>query len=230
MEPLERLGFALAGYGCTTCIGNSGPLDAPVATGDRGERPGRGRGPLGQPQLRGADPSARRVSYLASPPLVVAFALAGSRRHRPDPRAARHDPTGRPVMLDELWPSADEIRATIDTAIDPELFRRTYASVFEGDDRWRALPIPSGDRYAWEPKSTYVARPPFFEGLDGRGLRRRRHRGRARAGRARGLGDDRPHLPGGHDRARVPAGQWLQAHGVGRSNSTATARAAGSTR
>jgi len=106
-----------------------------------------------------------RASYLASPPLVVAFALAG----RVDidltvePLGIGSD--GAPVFLADVWPSPDEIRSVIGSSIDPELFRRTYAVVFEGDERWRALPIPAGDRYDWDPRSTYIAKPPFFDGL-----------------------------------------------------------------
>src|SRR4029079_10693138 len=106
-----------------------------------------------------------RASYLASPPLVVAFALAG----RVDidltvePLGIGSD--GAPVFLADVWPSPDEIRAVIGDSIDPELFRRTYAVVFEGDERWQTLPIPDGDRYAWDEASTYIAKPPFFDGL-----------------------------------------------------------------
>src|SRR5207253_7252622 len=106
-----------------------------------------------------------RASYLASPPLVVAFALAG----RVDIDLTREpfgrDRNGRDVFLADLWPSPEEIRAVIRDSIDPELFRATYAVVFEGDHRWKALPIPSGDRYVWDETSTYIAKPPFFEGL-----------------------------------------------------------------
>ena len=106
-----------------------------------------------------------RASYLASPPLVVAFALAGRVDIDLSTEPLGIDDDGHPVFLADVWPSSDEIKSVIHDSIDPELFRRTYATVFEGDDRWRALPIPAGDRYVWDGDSTYIARPPFFEGM-----------------------------------------------------------------
>src|SRR4051794_30263889 len=165
MDPLERLGFALAGYGCTTCIGNSGPLDEPIANAVSEHDLVVAAVLSGNRNFEGRIHPLARASYLASPPLVVAFALAG----RVDIDLTREplgrDRDGRPVMLEDVWPGVDEIKAIIRDAIDPELFRRTYAVVFEGDDRWRALPIPPGDRYAWDAGSTYIAKPPFFDGL-----------------------------------------------------------------
>ncbi len=214
MEPLERLGFGLVGYGCTTCIGNSGPLDGRVARAIEANDLTVAAVLSGNRNFEGRIHPLARASYLASPPLVVAFALAG----RVDIDLTREpigrDTAGRPVMLDELWPSADEIRSAIATAIDPDLFRRTYAGVFEGDERWRALPIPSGDRYAWDPASTYVARPPFFEGL------RPEAAPVADIEEARALallGDSvtTDHIsPAGSIAPSSPAGQWLQSHGV----------------
>ena len=166
MAPLEALGFALAGYGCTTCIGNSRAARRAGRRGDRGERPRRRGRPVGQPQLRGPDPPAgpRELPRLAAAGRGLRPGRSG--RHRP--HDASHSGTGtdgRPVFLADIWPAPDEIRSVIADSLDPELFRRTYAMVFEGDDRWRALPIPSGDRYAWDGGSTYIAKPPFFEGL-----------------------------------------------------------------
>src|SRR4029079_11177634 len=106
-----------------------------------------------------------RASYLASPPLVVAFALAGRADIDLTVEPLGIGSDGAPVYLADVWPSPEEIRSVIGSSIDPELFRRTYAVVFEGDERWRALPIPEGDRYDWNPRSTYIAKPPFFEGL-----------------------------------------------------------------
>ncbi len=215
MKPLERLGFELVGYGCTTCIGNSGPLDAPVARAIEENDLTVAAVLSGNRNFEGRIHPLARVSYLASPPLVVAFALAGRVDIDLTREPVGRDSQGRPVMLDELWPSADEIRTTIDTAIDPELFRRTYASVFEGDDRWRALPIPSGDRYAWDPESTYVARPPFFEGLTAEASGVTDIEG-ARALAVLGDSVTTDHIsPAGTIAATSPAGQWLQAHGVG---------------
>ena len=214
MAPLEELGFALAGYGCTTCIGNSGPLDEPIAQAIEQHELITAAVLSGNRNFEGRIHPLARASYLASPPLVVAFALAG----RVDVDLTKEplgiDDDGRPVYLADIWPSPDEVRSVIGDSIEPELFRRTYASVFEGDDRWRALPIPEGDRYDWDPASTYVARPPFFENLameptppsdivDARVLAL--------------LGDSvtTDHIsPAGSIVPWAPAGQWLQERGV----------------
>jgi aconitate hydratase len=214
MAPLAALGFALAGYGCTTCIGNSGPLDEAVATAVETHDLVVAAVLSGNRNFEGRIHPLARASYLASPPLVVAFALAG----RVDIDLTREplgiDRGGAPVMLADIWPSADEIRGVIHDSIDPELFRRTYAVVFEGDERWRALAIPEGDRYAWDPASTYVARPPFFEGLTPRPAPL------ADIVDARVLvvlGDSvtTDHIsPAGSISPRSPSGEWLQARGV----------------
>jgi aconitate hydratase len=162
---LDELGFQTVGYGCTTCIGNSGPLpesiSAAIALGDlvvcsvlSGNRNFEARI---HPEVK--------ANYLASPPLVVAYALAG----RMDidllnePLGEDHD--GNDVYLRDLWPSAEEIQETITRAVRGEMFSRTYADVFTGDPAWRELPVPEGDLFAWEPDSTYVRRPPYFEGM-----------------------------------------------------------------
>jgi aconitate hydratase len=215
MEPLAELGFALAGYGCTTCIGNSGPLDQPIAEAIEKHELAAVAVLSGNRNFEGRIHPLARASYLASPPLVVAFALAG----RVDLDLATEplgiDDDGKPVFLADLWPAPEEIRSVIRDSISPDLFRRTYASVFEGDDRWRALPIPSGDRYVWDPASTYIARPTFFEGM------------RPDADEIRDIVDARvlavlgdsvttDHIsPAGSIASWSPAGQWLQAHGVG---------------
>ena len=144
-----------------------------------------------------------RASYLASPPLVVAFALAGrvDIDLTTEPLGTGSD--GSPVFLADIWPSPEEIRSVIGESIDPELFRRTYAVVFEGDHRWRALPIPEGDRYVWDDASTYVAKPPFFDGLSADIGADRRHRGGACPGRAGRLRHHRPHLARRLDRPLV---------------------------
>ncbi|HKQ17176.1 MAG TPA: aconitate hydratase, partial [Solirubrobacterales bacterium] len=214
MAPLEELGFALAGYGCTTCIGNSGPLDQPIAEAIEKNELVTAAVLSGNRNFEGRIHPLARASYLASPPLVVAFALAGRVDVDLTEEPVGIDDDGKPVFLTELWPSQEEIKSVIHDAIDPELFKRTYASVFEGDDRWRALPIPEGDRYEWDPSSTYVARPPYFEGLamepappadivDARVLAL--------------LGDSvtTDHIsPAGSIVPWAPAGTWLQEHGV----------------
>ncbi|HET7495059.1 MAG TPA: aconitate hydratase [Candidatus Limnocylindrales bacterium] len=215
MAPLERLGFALAGYGCTTCIGNSGPLDAGVAAAVEANDLVVAAVLSGNRNFEGRIHPLARASYLASPPLVVAFALAGRVDIDLTTEPLGNGSDGAPVFLRDVWPSSEEIRSVIGSAIDPELFRRTYAVVFEGDDRWRALPVPSGDRYAWDPTSTYVAKPPFFEGL-GPGAR---HVGDVVGARVLAmLGDSvtTDHIsPAGSIAPWSPAGQWLQEHGVG---------------
>ena len=165
MDPLETLGFALAGYGCTTCIGNSGPLDEPVAQAIEENDLIVAAVLSGNRNFEGRIHPLARASYLASPPLVVAFALAGRVDLDLTSEPLGQDGDGRPVYLVDLWPSAAEIRKVIADSIDPALFERTYSSVFEGDDRWRALPIPPGDRYVWDVDSTYIARPPFLTGV-----------------------------------------------------------------
>ncbi len=214
MAPLADLGFALAGYGCTTCIGNSGPLDQPVAAAIESNELVVAAVLSGNRNFEGRIHPLVRAAYLASPPLVVAFALAGRVDVDLTAEPLGTGTDGRPVMLAEIWPTPDEIRAVIGRAIDPELFRQTYASVFDGDDRWRALPIPDGDRYAWADGSTYIAKPPFFDGLtmepapladiDG-----------ARVLALLGDSVTTDHIsPAGSIAAGSPAGQWLQAHGV----------------
>jgi aconitate hydratase len=215
MDPLERLGFALAGYGCTTCIGNSGPLDEPVANAVTENDLVVAAVLSGNRNFEGRIHPLARASYLASPPLVVAFALAGrvDVDLTTEPLGTGSD--GRPVMLSDVWPSAEEIRTVIGSAIDPALFRATYAVVFDGDDRWRALPIPAGDRYDWNPRSTYIAKPPFFDGLavepapitdiDG-----------ARALVVLGDSITTDHIsPAGSIAPWSPAGDWLQERNVG---------------
>ncbi|HYH92975.1 MAG TPA: aconitate hydratase [Candidatus Saccharimonadales bacterium] len=214
MAPLESLGFALAGYGCTTCIGNSGPLDAPVAAAVEANDLVVAAVLSGNRNFEGRIHPLARASYLASPPLVVAFALAGRVDIDLTTEPLGTDADGTPVFLADLWPSLDEIKSVIGSAIDPELFRRTYAVVFEGDERWRALPIPEGDRYAWADDSTYVAKPPFFDGLT---FESRPVTDIVGARALAVLGDSvtTDHIsPAGSISASSPAGQWLQAHGV----------------
>jgi aconitate hydratase len=215
MDPLETLGFALAGYGCTTCIGNSGPLDDAIAAAIEANDLVVAAVLSGNRNFEGRIHPLARASYLASPPLVVAFALAGrvDIDLTSEPLGIGSD--GRPVFLADIWPEPDEIRSVIAEAIDPELFKRTYATVFEGDERWRALPIPSGDRYIWEDGSTYIAKPPFFDGL---GFEPRAVGDIVDARVLAMLGDSvtTDHIsPAGSIAPWSPAGTWLQAHGVG---------------
>ncbi len=214
MAPLEELGFGLVGYGCTTCIGNSGPLDEPLARAIEAHDLVVAAVLSGNRNFEGRIHPLVRASYLASPPLVVAFALAG----RVDIDLTREPlgiaGDGRPVMLADIWPSPEEVRATIGEAITPELFREIYAAVFEGDERWRALPVPAGDRYAWDPASTYIASPPFFGDLGPEPAPAADITG-ARALALLGDSVTTDHIsPAGSIPAWSPAGQWLQARGV----------------
>jgi aconitate hydratase len=214
MAPLEQLGFALAGYGCTTCIGNSGPLDVPVAQAIESRELVAAAVLSGNRNFEGRVHPLARASYLASPPLVVAFALAGRVDIDLSSEPLGIDDEGRPVFLADIWPGPDEIRTVIRESIDPELFRKTYATVFEGDERWRALPIPDGDRYAWDADSTYIARPPFFEGMT---IEPPPVAPIAGARVLALLGDSvtTDHIsPAGSIAASLPAGLWLQEHGV----------------
>ncbi len=214
MAPLEALGFALAGYGCTTCIGNSGPLDAPVAEAVEANDLVVAAVLSGNRNFEGRIHPLARASYLASPPLVVAFALAG----RVDIDLTREPlgtgSDGAPVFLADIWPSSDEIRSVIATSIDPDLFRRTYAVVFEGDERWRALPIPAGDRYDWDPRSTYIAMPPYFDGLGFASAPVEDILG-ARVLAVLGDSVTTDHIsPAGSIASWSPAGEWLQERNV----------------
>jgi len=214
MEPLATLGFALAGYGCTTCIGNSGPLDPAVASAIGSNDLIVAAVLSGNRNFEGRIHPLVRASYLASPPLVVAFALAGRVDTDLTTEPLGFDDNGEPVFLADIWPSPDEIRSVVGASISPDLFRRTYATVFEGDERWRALPIPSGDRYAWADDSTYIAKPPFFDGL---GFETQVVRDITGARALAVLGDSvtTDHIsPAGSIAPASPAGQWLQEHGV----------------
>jgi aconitate hydratase len=214
MPYLDQLGFGLVGFGCTTCIGNSGPLAPEIAAavdaGDlavvsvlSGNRNFEGR----------INPDVR-MNYLMSPPLVVAYALAGTMDIDlyQDPVGTGAD--GRPVMLADIWPSSTDVNDVISAAVQSDMFRDTYRSIFTGDERWQSIEIAAGDRYAWTDDSTYIRRPPYFDGMtiepapitdvhDARVLAL--------------LGDSvtTDHIsPAGTIRANSPAGKWLIEQGV----------------
>jgi aconitate hydratase len=152
LEPLQALGFDLAGFGCGTCIGNSGPLLEPIAEAIEANELVAAAVLSGNRNFEGRIHPLARAAYLASPPLVVAFALAGRVDIDLTSEPLGSGTDGAPVFLADIWPSMDEIRTTIHAALSPDMFRDIYGSVFEGDERWRALPIPTGDRYAWDPR------------------------------------------------------------------------------
>jgi len=162
---LEALGFHTVGYGCTTCIGNSGPLPQPVAEAIQAHDLVAVAVLSGNRNFEGRIHPLVRASYLASPPLVVALALAGTVNIDLTTDPIGQDRQGRPVYLRDLWPRDEEIRAVIHSAVSAELFRERYRDVFHGDETWRTLPVPESEVYRWDARSTYVRRPPFFEGL-----------------------------------------------------------------
>jgi aconitate hydratase len=213
---LEALGFATVGYGCTTCIGNSGPLPEPISRAIA-------EGSLvvcavlsGNRNFEARIHPEVKANYLASPPLVVAYAIAGRIDVDLTTEPLGRDRDGRDVFLRDLWPSAEEVADVVRHSVHGDAFRTTYADVFTGDERWATLPIPEGQLFAWDSKSTYVRRPPYFDGMapeaapiaditDARCLVM--------------LGDSitTDHIsPAGTIQPDSPAGQYLLAHGVGR--------------
>ncbi len=211
---LNELRFDLVGYGCTTCIGNSGPLAEPIAKAIDDNGLVAAAVLSGNRNFEGRIHPQIRASYLASPPLVVAYALAGRVDIDLTNEPLGEDPEGKPVFLHEIWPTADEIAAAVGGSVTAELFGASYASVFEGDERWRALPVPAGDTYAWDPESTYVANPPFFTGLSPEPAAFEDVAG-ARALCVLGDSVTTDHIsPAGSIPASSPAGRWLQDRGV----------------
>jgi len=166
MPYLEALQFHVVGYGCTTCIGNSGPLPDPVAEAVQDHGLVVAAVLSGNRNFEARIHPQVRASYLTSPPLVVAFALAGTVDTDLTRDPIGVDRNGRPVYLKDLWPTQEELRETLQQALGPDLFHQEYAEVFDGDQHWQALPLPEqGDLYGWDPNSTYVQEPPFFQGL-----------------------------------------------------------------
>ena len=215
-EYLEELGFHTVGYGCTTCIGNSGPLPDPISEAVTENDLVVCSVLSGNRNFEARIHPEVKANYLASPPLVVAYALAGRMDIDLETEPLGQDRDGEDVYLRDLWPSAEEVADTIAEAIQSEMFSRTYADVFAGDERWAALDVPEGDLFAWDPDSTYVRRPPYFEDMP-------RETGPVEdfAG-ARCLvwvGDSvtTDHIsPAGAIRPDSPAGRYLIEHGVER--------------
>jgi aconitate hydratase len=211
-EPLSELGFDLVGYGCTTCIGNSGPLPEQVSR-DIQERDLVVASVLsGNRNFEGRIHPEVKMNYLASPPLCVAYALAG----RMDVDLLG-EPLQGDVMLSDIWPSQREIAEVMERAIESDMFRKSYGEVFAGDANWNALDVPVGDRYAWEPESTYVRRPPYFEGMPAEAPDDFENIRGARAIAVLGDSVTTDHIsPAGSIKADSPAGRYLIGHGVER--------------
>jgi aconitate hydratase len=214
LRSLEQCGFFLVGYGCTTCIGNSGPLPEEIsrAIGDKhlvvasvlsGNRNFEGRV---HPEVR--------ANYLASPPLVVAYALAGRMDFDPYSEPLGTDSQGKPVYLKEIWPTQKEVADAVASAVQGEMFNKVYGEVFEGDRLWKQLPAPEGDLYRWDGASTYVKNPPYFDGMKKTPAAVQDIRG-ARVLAVLGDSITTDHIsPAGTIKADSPAGQYLIAHGV----------------
>ena len=211
---LNSLGFNLVGYGCTTCIGNSGPLAEPIGKAIKDHNLVAVSVLSGNRNFEGRVHPLCRANYLASPPLVVAYALAGRMDIDIVNEPLANDGAGKPVYLRDIWPSPQEVESTMRSAVTSEMFSKEYADVFTGDDHWRALPVPEGDLYAWDGQSTYIKNPPYFEGMqrqpgaisDLRGLRV-----------LAVLGDSitTDHIsPAGSIQPDGPAGKYLVGHGV----------------
>ncbi|ALS30045.1 aconitate hydratase AcnA [Paenibacillus cisolokensis] len=165
IEPLEALGFHVAGYGCATCIGNSGPLPDEVSQAIADNDMTVAAVLSGNRNFEGRVHAQVKANYLASPPLVVAYALAGTVNIDLTKDPIGYDNNNEPVYLKDIWPSSEEISQAISAAMSPEMFREKYANVFTQNERWNAIPVPEGELYEWDEKSTYIANPPFFENL-----------------------------------------------------------------
>jgi aconitate hydratase len=216
LPSLEKLGFEVVGYGCTTCIGNSGPLPGPI------EEAVRDKGLVVASVLSGnRNFEARihplvRANYLASPMLVVAYALAGRIDIDLYNEPLGRDRDGKPVFLSDIWPTQEEIRETVTRSLKPEMYRDRYGEVFDGDDLWKALPVPEqSSLYEWDPESTYIRNPPFFQGMKADEPEFSDVKG-ARVLALLGQSVTTDHIsPAGAIAKDGPAGRYLMDHGVG---------------
>jgi aconitate hydratase len=214
LEDLEKLKFNLVGYGCTTCIGNSGPIDEGIAAAVK-------RGNLvacailsGNRNFEGRINPVVRFNYLASPPLVVAYALAGTMNLDVESQPLGRGRDGEPVYLRDIWPSSDEVAEVVAKSVTAEMFRSEYAQVFDGDERWRTLAVPKGELFSWDEKSEYVKAPPFFDGI---GRESGKFSDISAAFALAVLGDSvtTDHIsPAGSIGADTPAGKYLIARGI----------------
>ena len=218
LEPLEKLGFSIVGYGCTTCIGNSGPLPEEVANGIKSGDLIVSSVLSGNRNFEGRIHSAVKMNFLASPPLVVAYSLAGSMNvdlHN-DPLATSSE--GKDVFLKDLWPSTSEINCVIESFVTDKLFRSKYMDVFRGDDKWAEIPVVQSSQYSWDDSSTYIRKAPYFEDM-ARSLSRLEDIRGARALAVLGDSVTTDHIsPAGAIMPSSPAGQYLIEKGVHASN------------
>src|SRR6058998_1457654 len=211
---LEKLRFHLVGYGCTTCIGNSGPLPEPVASAVKDNGLVVVAVLSGNRNFEGRINPLVRANYLASPPLVVAYALAGKMDIDLETEPLGSDKSGQPVYLRDVWPTQKEVMEAINSSIRPEMFRKAYEESLEGDQRWKMIDAPSGELFQWDPSSTYVKRPPFFENMPRQAPPLKDIRG-ARALAVLGDSVTTDHIsPAGSIAIDSPAGQYLIDHGV----------------
>jgi aconitate hydratase len=214
LEYLAELGFNIVGYGCTTCIGNSGPLPEPVSGIVRDRNLVVASVLSGNRNFEGRIQSQVRANYLASPPLVVAYAIAGRMQVDLTTEPIGEGSDGEPVFLKDIWPAEREIQTAMLESVRSEMFREQYAHVFDGDDRWRSLPIPTGERFVWTDDSTYIRNPPFFEGISAEPTLPSDIRG-ARALAVLGDSVTTDHIsPAGSIPADSPAGRYLISKGV----------------
>ena len=216
MDDLESLGFYLVGYGCTTCIGNSGPLADEISQAINDNDLAVTAVLSGNRNFEGRINPDVKMNYLASPPLVIAYALAGTMDFDFEGQPLGVDADGNDVYLRDIWPSAAEVQSTIDASIDTDMFEKEYAAVFDGDERWRSLPTPTGDTFEWADASTYVRKPPYFEGMSAQPEPVSDIAG-ARVLALLGDSVTTDHIsPAGSIRADSPAGEYLTAHGIDR--------------
>jgi aconitate hydratase len=211
---LEKLGFFLVGYGCTTCIGNTGPLPEAISKAINEEDLTVTAVLSGNRNFEGRISPDVKMNYLASPPLVIAYALAGTMDFDFETEPLGQDNDGKDVFLKDIWPSSKEISDVIASSIDRKMFTDSYADVFKGDDRWRNLPTPEGKTFDWDPKSTYVRKPPYFDGMPAEPAPVTDISG-ARVLALLGDSVTTDHIsPAGNIKAGTPAAQYLEDNGV----------------
>jgi aconitate hydratase len=211
---LEKLGYHLVGYGCTTCIGNSGPLPEEVSAAVNEADLAVVSVLSGNRNFEGRINPDVKMNYLASPPLVIAYALAGTMDFDFEAQPLGQDPEGNDVFLADLWPSARDVQDVIDSSITQEMFTKDYADVFAGDERWKSLPTPEGKTFEWDEQSTYVRKPPYFEGMADEPAPVEDITG-ARVLALLGDSVTTDHIsPAGAIKAGTPAAQYLDEHGV----------------